>query len=326
MLKFDTDNKSFEDLVKSDLIHEQILERYDFQKAIVNSWDTFRNRINLPSSYLIGQEITPHGSVKDSIDLLAFNPDDSSLIVIELKRSKNKLQLLQALSYAAMIATWDNDKLISEIQRSINPEPEELIDLINNNELNSDIKIVLISELYDPEVIITSEWLYRMYSCDISAFALSLHKFGEETFVHFEQRLPLKEVADIYEERGRKYRKKKDKPEVTWEDVIPKLKYSFGRKAVEVCLTEKEGEPSRRRFSTLRKNYDGFDYISIHIRENYIKIYLTGKPEGAEKIITSKFSSNVEISSWADGYSVKIISEEQLKDMIKWLNLGKKLK
>lgn len=324
MLKFDTNNKLFENLVQSDLIREQVLERYDFQQAIVNSWDTFRNRINLPSSYLIGQEITPHSSVKDSLDLLAFDPDDSTLIVIELKRSKNKLHLLQALSYAAMIATWDNDKLIAEIQRSINPDPEELIDLINNNELNSDIKIVLISELYDPEVILTAEWLYRMYSIDISAFSVSLHKFGENTFVHFEQRLPLKEVADIYDERGRKSRKKKDKPDVTWEDVIPKLKYGFGRQAVEICLTEKEGEPSRRRFSTLRKDYDGFNYISLHIRENYIKVYLTGKPEDAEQTIKSKFSSDIEISSWADGYSVKIISEEQFNDMIKWLNLGGK--
>ncbi len=37
MLKFDLANKSFEKLVESDLTSEQILERYDFQTAIVNS-------------------------------------------------------------------------------------------------------------------------------------------------------------------------------------------------------------------------------------------------------------------------------------------------
>lgn len=85
MLKLNPDKKTFETLIQSELRAENILERYDFQAAMVRSWETVKNEIGLPTSYLIGQEITPHKSVGNSIDLLAFNPDDSSLIVIELK-------------------------------------------------------------------------------------------------------------------------------------------------------------------------------------------------------------------------------------------------
>jgi len=119
MLKFDPSSKSFQNLQQSQLKEEGILERYDFQESIVSSWDIIKNQIGLHTAYLIGQEIKPHPSVGNSIDLLAFDPDDSSLIVIELKRDRNKLQLLQSLSYASMVATWDSDLLISKIQRDI---------------------------------------------------------------------------------------------------------------------------------------------------------------------------------------------------------------
>ncbi|MBL4716297.1 MAG: hypothetical protein JKX95_06640 [Bacteroidia bacterium] len=324
MLKFDLENKRFEKLVESDLTNEQILERYDFQTSILNSWETVKNNLNLPSAYLIGKEIKPHSSVKDSIDLLAFDPDDSSLIVIELKRNKNKLQLLQALSYAAMVATWDNDRLISEIQKDINPEPEELIDLINNNELNSEIKIILVSELYDPEVIITAEWLSSRYQVNITAFAVSLHKLDKQYFVNFEQRLPLKELADTYEVRGPRSKSARRAENINWEDVIPKLKYDFGRKAVELCLTEKEGDASRRRFVGFRSNYDGFDWISINFREKYLNIYLKGKSENAEQVLQDKFTSKIEISTWAEGFSFKLDKEKQFNELVKWLKIGGK--
>ena len=45
MLKFDLDNQKFESLKPTGLKAENILERYDLQKVIVNSWDLFRNEI-----------------------------------------------------------------------------------------------------------------------------------------------------------------------------------------------------------------------------------------------------------------------------------------
>lgn len=321
MLKFDLSKKSFDKLTESNLLNEGILERYDFQSAIIKSWETVKGNLNLPTSYLIGQEIIPHESNKDSIDLLAFNPDDSSLIVIELKRSKNKLQLLQALSYAAMIATWGTDRLISEIQKDINPESDELIDLINDNELNSEVKIILVSERYDPEVIITADWLMNKYNLDITIFAVKLHKFEEQYLINLEQRLPLKELADLYEQRGPRTKAKRTKKTITWDDVLPKLKYSFGNRALELCLKESLGDPSRRRFLSFRKNYDGFNWITINFREKYLNIYIKGQPENAEKILQSKFANGIELNEWAQGYSFNIDSKIQFEELINWLKI-----
>jgi hypothetical protein len=91
---------------------------------------------------------------------------------------------------------------------------------------------------------------------------------------------------------------------------------------VELCLKEKEGDPSRRRFVGLRSNYNGFDWITINFREKYLNIYIKGKPENAEQILQNKFSSKIEISTWAEGFSFKIDKEKQFNELVNWLKIG----
>jgi len=305
MLKFDEYSRKFDKVAATEMKSENMLERYDLQEAIVESWELFKNEIGLPSAYLIGDEIAPHTSTQNSIDLLAFNPDDSSLTVIELKRDRHKLHLLQAISYAAMVSTWDTEILISKIKNKCNPEPQELIDLINNNELNTDIKIMLIAEYYDPEVIITADWLSNNYSVDITAFAINLHKIGNEKFLTLEQSYPLKALTDVYEIRGKAKRKSRSSKaeEITWDDVLPKLEYSFARKGIELCSKIRAGEPSRRRFGSIRTNFDGFTWVSINFRRKYINVYLKGDFEGMHEHLLKIFENEISLNTWRDGLS-----------------------
>lgn len=321
MLRFNPKTHTLEELQLSELKTENILERYDLQKAIVNSWNTFKNEIGYPESFLIGQEIKPHKSTLDSIDLLAFNPEDSSLIVIELKRDRHKLQLLQSLSYAAMLSKWTAEELISRIQKEFNPDPTELIDFINANEINSDIKIILISEFFDPEVIITADWLSSYYSLNIEAFAISLYKLKDDNFIFLDQRYPLKELSDTYEVRSKRSKQIKEVNEISWEEVLPKLKYSFAQKGIELCKKIRSGDPSRRRFGNIRTNYDGFGWISLNFREDYINVYIKGDYEGAQEFLRKQFKEPITINTWRDGFSFLVESENQFNDLVKWLKL-----
>lgn len=114
MLRLNMENHCLEMMEETSLKEENILERYDLQKTILSSWDLFKNEIELPDSFLIGEEIKPHEAT-----------NDSSLIVIELKRNKNRLQLLHSLSYAAMINTWNSEKVIANTQTECNPDSTE---------------------------------------------------------------------------------------------------------------------------------------------------------------------------------------------------------
>ena len=321
MLKFDEANKRLERLDASDLKTEKILERYDLQEMIIASWDLFRNEIGQPTTFLIGDEVSPHSAVQNSIDLLAFDPDDSSLIVIELKRDKNKLQLLQALSYAAMVSTWDSDKLAANVSRKCNPDPQELIDIIQDAELGSDVKVMLLAESFDPEVIITAHWLADSYSVDISAYVIDVHKSGDQTFLTLEQRYPLKDLADTYESRTKRSRARSRKEDVSWEDVLPKLEYPFAKRGIDLCSKVRTGDPARRRFGSIRRNFDGFKWISINFRQKYLNVYLKGDFEGAEDLLISQFQEPITVNTWRDGFTFLVYTESQFDDLVRWLKL-----
>ncbi len=321
MLKFDENKKKLERLSSTDLRSEKILERYDLQEMIIASWDLFRNEIGLPTAFLVGDEISPHLAVQNSIDLLAFDPDDSSLVVIELKRDKNKLQLLQALSYAAMVNTWDSDTLVANVSRKCNPDPQELIDIIQDAGISSEVKVMLVAESFDPEVIITSHWLADSYSVDISAYAIDVHKSGDDTFLTLEQRYPLRDLADTYESRIKRTRGRTKKKDISWEDVLPKLEYSFAKRGIEICTKVRSGDPSRRRFGSIRTNFDGFNWISVNFRRKYLNVYLKGDFEGAEELLLSKFTDPITVNTWRDGFTFLVHNESQFEDLVRWLQL-----
>lgn len=321
MFQFDLNNHTLETLEKTPLKAENILERYDLQRAIVNSWDLFKSNIGFPAAYLIGQEVPAHSSTQNAIDLVAFDPDDSSIIVIELKRDKNKLQLLQALSYAGMVHQWGQAGLLERVQKDLNPDYEELVESITVNEINKIIKIVLISEYYDPEVIITADWLYNEHGVDITAFSIELHKMLDQYFLQVDQKYPLRELADSYKARRKERKDKKPEVDVEWEDVLPNLQYPFAKKAIELCKRIKNGDPSRRRFVALRPNYDGFDWIDLYFRNKHLRVYIRGDFDRAEEHLQSKFSTPLSIGTWRDGYSFAIETEEQFQELVAWLKL-----
>ena len=321
MLKFNPSQKKLEELQKSDFKKENILERYDLQQSIVNSWEVFRGKIGIPNAYLIGQEIRPHNDVGNAIDLLAYEPYENSLYVIELKRDKNKLQLLQALSYAAMVSGWNNERIISEIQTDFNPEPEELIDFLKSNEQVSNPQIILIAEAFDPEVLLTAQFLHESQLEIFTAFAVKMHKLVEELFIDVEQRFPVKELSEMYEKRGPSI--KKQVSDASWDDVRPKLTYDFGNEILDFCLKEKEGDAGRRRFIGFRTNFKGFKRVDIHLRYKHVAIGTVGLVEDEDTYFADIFREPVDVSVWGGrGYSFVVDTRSKFEDLVEWLGIS----
>lgn len=319
MIHFDVKNKSLKRISATEFKSEKILEKYDFQEAIAGSWTTFRKEIGLSECFLIGKEIKPHASLKNSIDLLAFDSNANELIVIELKRDKSKLQLLQAISYAAMVATWDISKLQQNVQNKNSPDALELLDILDTaDNVSEKVRIVLVAERYDPEVIIAAQWLHTQYEVNISAFAVNAFKVENRLLIGIEQRYPLKELSEMYENRERRRRPNTSDVDVSWDDVLQKLNFSFAKKAIEFCRSEKEGDPRRKRFVHFRSKLNGFEWIIVNFRIKYLNLYLKGKPSNAEDVLRDKIGKNADISEWAGGYYVNIKTEEEFENMKQW--------
>lgn len=322
MYKVDTKLKKLEKLGSTGLREENILERKDLQQFIFNSWESFKNDIGCPSAVLLGQEIRPHDSVGDQIDLLAFDQNDSSLIVIELKRDKHKLQLLQSLAYAAMVATWNSEKLISIVSEK-NSMSSEAKELIEDVEFSKQVRIVLIAEYYDPEVIITADWLVSRYGLDIAVFSVELNKVKDDLFLDIDQKYPLPELSEAYKARRRESTNNSTMKSVSWEDVLPKLKYDFAAEGIELCKKIRgEGDPKRRRFGDMLKNTAGFNWVSFNFREKYLNVY-TGCDDKAAAVdlISKTLGNHIEVTEWRDGVSFNISKNEDFQKLRSWLKI-----
>ena len=316
------DNK-FILLPETDLKTNDLLERINLQQAIISSWQNFTKEIKLPDLQLIGQEVIPDERVKDRIDILAFDPNDNIPVIIELKRDRNKFQLLQGLSYAAMISSWDSEKFISEAKNQNLFDLEDVESTLSDLVLEGNIRIILIAEKFDPEVIVTADWLYNQFNLDISAISINIFKRQEDLYFNFEQRYPLPELHDSYELRGKSRKNKSDKSEKTWEEVAETFSYEWGKELLQRCRAEKEGNPSRKRISTFRSNFDGFNWITINFKINFVNVYMKGKPENVEEFLPEKFKDKIELNQWRDGYAFHITTRTQYEDLCSWLKIKK---
>ncbi len=140
------------------------------------------------SLWLIGQEVRPSEAVADRIDILAIDEDANS-VVVELKRGTNKLQLLQAVSYAGMISHWSRDQFVEILARNFSVSNKDALSEIeahtepNTSALNRAQRIILIAENFDPALLIAAEWLHEKFNVDIRATGCSCPGRKAETTI-----------------------------------------------------------------------------------------------------------------------------------------------
>lgn len=182
MLKINRDQKQFSKLDEPNLADASISERYDLQEFIYNSPDAFFAEIG-QKLFLLGQEVKPSDTVQDRIDLLALDQEGTA-VVIELKRGKHKLHLLQAIAYAGMIAYWESDDFVGLID---DEKAEKLLDFleVDNEDINRQQRIILIAEAYDYEVLVGAEWLSDQYGVDITCCRIALAEDPESKAEYF---------------------------------------------------------------------------------------------------------------------------------------------
>lgn len=172
MLRIDRKQNTLQPLPPRRMADAAITERGHLQEYIYNSSEAFFGDIQ-HQVFLVGQEVHPSDVVDDRIDLLGIAPDGTAVIV-ELKRGNDKLQLLQALSYAAMISKWRPKDFLDRLDAARQSALENFLETSSFDDLNRAQKVVLVAEAFDWEVLATAEWLSESYSMDIACVRLTL--------------------------------------------------------------------------------------------------------------------------------------------------------
>ena len=259
MLKIDRGRVAFSRLDNRSLDVLKITERYDLQQMIANSPADFFGEIG-EQLLLLGQEIRPSPVVDDRIDLLALD-SSGAVVVIELKRGSHKLQLLQSLSYAAMISSWSADELVGIRVKStgksaedVNAELEDFL-LEEHEAINARQRVILIAEAFDYAVLATAEWLSERHDADIQCHKLVVTIDGENEYVGCVRLYPPSDIGQEAVRRGPrapgqplKSGKWKD-----WDDAIA----AIGNDAVRGFFRE---EIDAKRDAYLRKRVLRFHY------------------------------------------------------------------
>jgi len=306
-------------MLTTTLQKESILERNDLQSAIIQSWEAFCSELGFEELFFIASEITPHDSCENRIDILALSRDGSP-VVFELKRSRNRLHLLQALTYAAMISKWDSERYLSELSGSTGEQADELRSLLENDDFEIGIpEVVLVAESFDPEVILAADWL-NGFGIPISAFSMTVTSHKGDTLISVDQKFPLLALDDVYEKRSRK-KNIAGKPTL-WKEVLGKVNYSFAERAVEIFSRLSAGTPSRKTFRALY-HQSPLGRVGISFRRSYLKVYTRDQSDEKEKALTKLFGDTIPFSTWGNentknkGFTFILETEEQFSLFLK---------
>ena len=213
MLKVDRQNRTFSKLDNTSLDVAKWTERYDLQQMIVRCDAAFFGEIG-ERLLLLGQEIRPSEVVDDRIDLLALD-QDGAVVVIELKRGSHKLQLLQSLTYAAMISAWTIDallelrvKLTGKTTDDVNAELENFL-LEEHEAINSRQRVISVAEAFDYSVLATAEWLCERHDGDVQCHKLVVTVDGASEYLGCVRVYP---PSDIDQEALPRKKQKPDGP------------------------------------------------------------------------------------------------------------------
>jgi hypothetical protein len=142
------------------LVTENSPDRDELLALVGASWEAFAHELGLSGVRLVAREPAP------DVDLLGL--DGGRPVVLYVTGETVEWQIGRALAAAADVAGWDADRL------------REATDGAATAVHSDSPKLVLVAGGYDPRALATVQWLARHHRLNISAFTVSVLRFGSE--------------------------------------------------------------------------------------------------------------------------------------------------
>jgi hypothetical protein len=289
MLKIDRAAGSLSPLDSLSLSEVDMKERADLQQLIYRNPDHFFQSECNEDVFVLNQEVIPSDRVGDRIDLLAID-SKGKVVIVELKRGSDKLQLLQAITYAAMVSdlTWeevkkkaDSVKLV-ELQKFLEKHDLDEDGTDGQAQLNEFQRIVLIAESYDYEVLRTAQWLTEK-GIDIRCYEIALARDASNHFEYLSavQLFPAKPLAERARIRGSLRNLAANEP-LTIEKRLSICSNEHVKRYFESLLSQIPRPRMNRRGSAIVFPPQGKMRFHISPRPDYARVTQRGRFEGDE--------------------------------------------
>ncbi len=311
MLRIDRAKRSLVRLGQKPFAEAGLLERTDFQQMIRNAPDEFFAVLGeqlLP----LGEEVRPSEVVDDRIDLLAVDSDGSTAI-IELKRGAYKLQLLQALSYAALNSDWTRERLITErarfSQRTENEVEEDFDEFLDEGSgtLNESQRVILVAEEYDFEVLATAKWLSERYEINVACWRAQLATDGSSEYLSLTCIYPPPELAKAA--RNRRVPRAKRPPRWSdWDEALAAVSNPAVADFYRARL--KDNWPSRLRRRVLAFPVANKRRFEMMARARYAYVWQRGRFDGDMEFWRKRLGAECRLDSVADGRAIRFFLDK----------------
>lgn len=226
MLTIDPQAKSIQPVPATNLSAENIQERYGLQACIVANPQAFFDEIG-EDLLLVATEASPSTHIDRRIDLLAIDRD-GAVVVIELKRDRHSLQMLQCLSYAALLADWSPHRFVacrSQLMGSSEDEAaQEVAGFVYGDldTVNQTQRIVLVAEAYDYDVLATGQWLTESHGLDIRCVQIGSNSLHGTTLLTCHRVFPAPQLTDLAV--GRKRRRVAAAEPASWGEAVQSMR------------------------------------------------------------------------------------------------------
>jgi hypothetical protein len=265
-------------------------ERSDLQRLIyANSSQFFKDECR-DDLFVLNEEVSPSDFVADRIDLLAIDSYGTT-VIIELKRGSDKLQLLQALSYAAMVSglTW------KEVESKAAPERlQALRQFLADNGLDEDDeegqlglnlsqRVILIAESYDYEVLCTAQWLTDKWGLNITCYSVALARdvASGTDYLSAVQLFPAKPLAAYARQRGSQRGQVTNEPKTLERRLATSENQAISSFFSELLL---QNPRRNRRGTSVVFPSTGKIRYRISPRKQYARVSQSGRFEGDEQL------------------------------------------
>jgi hypothetical protein len=166
VLRIDETSKTLVAPQAGGLVTEAAPDRDELLTLIAASWEAFVAELGLPHLKLVAREPVA------GADLLAFDETDGRAVVLHVTGETVEWQIARALSAAAEVASWDAAKLaaVSDSLEAVVPGDSP--------------RLVVLAGGYDPRALTTVDWLTRRHGVELSAFSISVLRFGNERLLN----------------------------------------------------------------------------------------------------------------------------------------------